>query len=420
MKEHIHQPEPFTAYQKFVVALLAFLQFTIILDFMIISPLGAMLMPALKITPAQFGLVVSVYAFSAGVSGFLAAGFADRFDRKKLLLFFYAGFVLGTLMCGVATTYEALLAARLITGLFGGVIGSIVFAIITDLFPLEKRGRVMGVVQTAFAASQILGLPAGLYFSNLWGWHAPFLMIVGVSVVAGGAIIRYLKPIDAHLRLQVDHSALHHLGATLTNSKYLLAFVATALLSIGGFMLMPFGSAFTVHNLGIDVGHLPIIYLASGVAAILIGPLVGRACDTFGSFHVFAFGTLVSIVMVLIYTHLGVTPLALVIAVNVVMFVGIFSRMIPSQTLMSVIPDPASRGAFMSVSSSLQQVAGGCASVLAGLIIVERKDGVLEHFDTVGFVVLGTAVVTLFLMWLIYRSLPDKPQPAIVDSRMEH
>ena len=175
----------FTRYQKFVIAMLAFLQFTIILDFMIISPLGAMMMPTLHITPQQFGLAVSSYAFSAGVSGLLAAGFADRFDRKRLLLFFYAGFMLGTLLCGLATTYPLLLVARIVTGLFGGVIGSVVLAIATDLFPLEMRGRVMGFIQTAFAASQVLGLPAGLYFANHWDWHAPFLAIIAVAVPAG-------------------------------------------------------------------------------------------------------------------------------------------------------------------------------------------------------------------------------------------
>src|SRR5450830_1424798 len=162
---------PFSGYQKIVVAMLAFLQFAVILDFMIMSPLGAVIMPDLKIGPAQFGLVVSAYAFSAGVSGLLTAGFADRYDRKKLLLFFYTGFILGTVWCGLAQTYEVLLVARIVTGLFGGVIGSIVLAIATDLFAPQMRGRVMGMIQTAFAASQVLGIPFGLYLSNRWDWH---------------------------------------------------------------------------------------------------------------------------------------------------------------------------------------------------------------------------------------------------------
>ena len=170
-----------TGYQKFIIAVLAFLQFTIILDFLVLSPLGAVLLPQLHVAASQFGLLVSVYAFSASFSGLLTAGFADKFDRKKLLLFFYSGFILGTVLCGVAQSYHFLLAARIITGLFAGVIGSTGMAIATDLFPLEQRGRVMGVVQTALAASQVLGLPVGLYLSNKWNWHAPFLMIAGIG-----------------------------------------------------------------------------------------------------------------------------------------------------------------------------------------------------------------------------------------------
>ena len=142
-------PLSFSGYQKVVVGMLAFLQFAVILDFMLMSPLGALIMPSLSITPAQFGTVVSAYAFSAGISGLLTAGFADRFDRKKLLLFFYTGFILGTLWCGVAQSFESLLLARIVTGVFGGVIGSIVLAIATDLFPPQMRGRVMGMMQSA-------------------------------------------------------------------------------------------------------------------------------------------------------------------------------------------------------------------------------------------------------------------------------
>ncbi len=405
-------PAAFSRYQKFIIALLAFLQFTIILDFMIMSPLGAFLMPALSISPAQFGVAVSAYAFSAGISGILAAGFADRFDRKRLLLFFYAGFIIGTLLCGLAPNYHFLLFARTFTGLFGGVIGSIVFAIITDLFAFEQRGRVMGFVQTAFAASQILGIPAGLFFSNLWGWHAPFMMIVLVSLIAGIFIVAYMQPIDAHLKLQVDRNAFGHLMHTLLNGRHALAFTVTALLSIGGYMLMPFGSAFTVSNLGIDIEHLPMIYLITGIAAIFIGPLVGRASDIFGKFPVFLFGTVVSIVMVLIYTQLGVTPLWVVILVNVVMFLGIFSRMIPSQALMSAIPSPANRGAFMSISASLQQIAGGIASVIAGMIVVQENNGPLQHFEVLGYVMVGTTLVTIALMYLIHKAIPEPNKPA--------
>src|SRR6188472_709495 len=205
----------FTSYQIFIIAILAILQFTVVLDFMVLSPLGAQLLEELNITTTQFGWVVSAYAFSAGASGLLTAGFADKFDRKKLLLFFYAGFIIGTLLCGLAPDYNFLLMARIVTGIFGGVIGSVSFAIITDLFRLEVRGRVMGFVQMAFAASQILGLPLGLYLANKLGWHSPFILIVGLSVVLGVVIIVKMKPVDAHLKLKSERNPLQHLIKTV-------------------------------------------------------------------------------------------------------------------------------------------------------------------------------------------------------------
>src|ERR1700733_2646630 len=313
----------FSRYEKVVIGILGFLQFTVILDFMIISPLGAIVMPSLQISPQQFGLAVSSYAFSAGVSGFLAAGFADRFDRKRLLLFFYFWFMLGTFLCAFATTFPLLLLARIVTGLFGGVIGSVVFAIATDLFPLEMRGRVMGVISTAFAASQVLGLPAGLYFTNHWDWHAPFFAIVAVAIPAGLVILLYMRPVVAHLALKQEHNPLAHLTHTISQRRYRLAFVLVMLMPTGGYMLMPFGTAFIVNNVGLSFSVLPIIYLVTGLFTILVGPLVGKASDSFGKFPVFCFGSLVSLIMIPIWTNIGHVSLASVIVVNVVLFTGI-------------------------------------------------------------------------------------------------
>src|SRR5258708_875413 len=200
----------FTRYDPLLIAVLSLLQFTIILDFMVMAPLGAQLIRILRISPSQFGWVVSVYAFSAGIAGILAAGFADKFDRKKLLLFFYTGFILGTLLCAIAPTYEFLLGARIVTGLFGGVVGSISFAIITDLFKMEVRGRVMGFVQMAFAASQVLGIPIGLLLANNFGWHSPFWMISGFAIAVGAIIVMYMKPIDEHLKIKSERNAFQH------------------------------------------------------------------------------------------------------------------------------------------------------------------------------------------------------------------
>jgi predicted MFS family arabinose efflux permease len=412
MNEQIADQSPldrgFTRYQSLLVALLAFVQFTVILDFTIMSPLGAIIMPALDITAGQFGVAVSAYAFSAGISGILSAGFADRFDRKRLLLFFYVGFTLGTALCALAPNYHVLLLGRIVTGLFGGVIGSVVLAITTDLFSLQQRGRVMGFVQTAFAASQVLGIPAGLFLSNHWSWNVSFGALIVLSIAGMAAVALMMKPVNAHLLLKQESTAFRHLIATVAQTRYTVAFLVTTLLATGGYMLMPFGSAYTVHNLGIDILHLPTIYLVSGLFSIVVGPLVGRASDAFGKFPTFVFGSAMSMVMVLIYTHLGQVSLTTVIVVNVLMFVGIFSRMIPSQALISAIPDPSQRGSFSAVSASLQQLSGGLGSVLAAAIIAENADGSLRHFDWLGYIVIATATVSLVGMYFVQKSVAHR------------
>jgi predicted MFS family arabinose efflux permease len=395
----------FTGYQKVVVGMLAFLQFAVILDFMLMSPLGALIMPALTITPAQFGSVVSAYAFAAGISGLLTAGFADRFDRKKLLLFFYTGFIAGTLWCGLAQSFESLLLARIVTGLFGGVIGSVVLAIATDLFAPQMRGRVMGFIQTAFAASQVLGIPFGIYLSNHWNWHVPFLALAVLGLVGGVLIAWGMKPVDGHLKLPQERGVFAHLLHTLTEPRHTLSFVSVLFLATGGFMLMPFSSAFTVGNLGISLNDLPTIYFVTGVATIFIGPLVGKAADSFGKLRVFFFGTAVMIVMVLIYTHLGTSTLIVVTLINVALFVGIFSRMIPFQALMSQVPEATQRGAFNAINASISQLAGGLASLVAGHIVQQGADGRIHHYDIAGYVVVATSLLASVLLWRIQRAV---------------
>jgi predicted MFS family arabinose efflux permease len=398
-------PRTFSSYQKLVVAILALLQLTIVLDFMLLAPLGALVMPALQIAPSQFGLVVSTYAFSAGVSGLLTAGFADRFDRKRLLLFFYCGFLAGTLLCALASSYAMLLVARMITGLFAGVVGSVSFAIITDLFPLEMRGRVMGIVQTAFSASTVLGLPLALVLSTRWGWNMPFYMLVAVSTVVSVLIHTKLRPVDEHLRQHPDRSPLHHLLQTVVNRRYIQGFCTTGLLSVGGFMLMPFISVFTVNNIGLPLEQLPLVYMITGTFSMIAGPLIGRASDWYGTLRVFTFGCALTVLMVLIYTHLHATPLWLLCTIMVLMQVGIFSRIISASALISALPRPADRGAYMSISSSLQQVAGGIAAVIAGLVVVQAPAGELLHFDTLGYVLVCTTAISLTMMYFIERRI---------------
>ncbi|OGU07490.1 MAG: MFS transporter [Geobacteraceae bacterium GWC2_58_44] len=403
----------FTSYEKFVIGILALLQFTVILDFMVLSPLGALLMPKLGISTSQFGLVVSAYAISAGCSGLLAAGFADRFDRKKMLLFFYAGFVLGTLCCGVASNYSFLLYARIVTGIFGGVIGSITYAIIADTFRMEVRGRVMGFVQTAFAASQVLGIPIGLYLATVLDWHAPFLMIVALAAPVGVVILLKLQPVTGHLQVRQDKNAFLHLWHTASNAFYFRGFMATMLLATGGFMLMPFSSAFLVNNVRIPETRLSLIFFVTGLCSIFTGPYLGRLSDKMGKYPLFVLGSLLSMAMVYVYTHLGPSPIWVIVVTNTVLWIGISSRMISSTALTSGVPEIKDRGAYMGINSSIQHVSGGIASFVAGLIVYQpTKAAPLQHFEVVGYLTICTIFVTMFMMYFIDRQVAKKLQLA--------
>lgn len=416
MPDTTTKKEPlFTKYQIFMIVILSIIQFTVVLDFMVLSPLGEQLMDELKISPSQFTIVVAAYAISAGISGLLTAGFADRFDRKKLLLFFYTGFVFGTFLCAIAPNYGFLLMARIVTGLFGGVIGSIGFAIVADLFKAEVRGRVMGFTQMAFAASQILGLPVGLKLADLFGWHAPFTMIVGFTILVGIAIVIYMKPVNEHLKLKNDRSAFTHLAKTISHKSYLRAFLATIFLATGGFMLMPLGSDFSVNNLGILRSDLWKLYGVTGISSIILGPLIGKLSDRIGRFKVFLMGTIISGVMLAIYTRLGITPLGMVMVLNVILFVGITSRIISSSALMTSIPELKDRGAFMSINSSVSMISGGIAAFMAGLIVVRNQDGSLLHYERLGYVVMVSMVIALTLIYIVDRHLKKMAKPKGID-----
>lgn len=415
----INKAKPtFTRYEIFIIAILAILQFSVILDFMVLSPLGYILLPTLNIDTKQFGVVVAAYAFSAGASGLLAAGFADKFDRKKLLLFFYTGFIIGTAFCALAPTYHFLLAARIFTGIFGGVMGSIGAAIVTDLFGMDRRGRVMGFVQTAFSASQVLGIPVGLLLAKHFGWHAPFWMIASTAVIIAVIIWVYMKPITGHLLIKSDRNPFEHLIKTLTKPSYLRGFLATTLLATGGFMMMPFGSVFSTKNLLIPEENLPMLFSITGAFTIFFGPIIGKFSDKIGKFNMFFIGSIISIVMVAIYTHLGPTPFAMVIFLNVILFVGISSRMISSSALLTAVPQPQDRGAFMSINASVSQIAGGIAAAIAGMIVVqENGNGPLQNYPNLGFVVIGSMIITVALMYRLNKQIQRNLKTPAVDKK---
>jgi predicted MFS family arabinose efflux permease len=405
------KPRIFTRYQVFLIAVLAFMQFTVILDFMVMAPLGAMLIPELHITPGQFSHVVLAYAAAAGISGLLAAGFADKYDRKSLLLFFYVGFIIGTLFCGLAPTYELLLAARIFTGIFGGVIGSVSMAIITDVFAPEVRGRVMGFVQMAFAVSQVAGIPIGLFLAHRFHWHAPFLMIVGFGTLAGFVIFRFMRPVADHLKLHPNTDPVQHLLNTFLKRRHTVPFLTMMILATGGFMMMPFSTTFLVNNVGVTEGQLPWVFVIIGLCSMVVFPLMGRLSDRFGKLRIFIIGTAIAMTTTVVYSHLGPTPLWQVIVINAISFVGIGSRIVSSQALITSVPEARDRGAFSAITASIQQLSGAIAAGVAGLIVIQANETApLQHYDTLGIVCACTMFICVVLMYFVDRQV-KRPSP---------
>ncbi|MFL5763106.1 MAG: MFS transporter [Bacteroidia bacterium] len=393
--------EKFTSGQVLMIALLALTQFTVVLDFMVMSPLGDVLKKTMHLTTQQFGFVVAGYALSAGASGLLTAGFADSFDRKKLLLFFYIGFIGGTLCCGLADTFPLLLAARIITGIFGGVIGAISMAIVTDVFPAQQRGRVMGFMQMGFGASQVLGIPIGLHLSNIYGWQSPFLMIVGLASLIWLTILFKMMPVTKHLEIKNENKAFRHLVNTLKSERYRIGFLTTALLSLGGYMMMPWGSVYSINNLGITKEQLVPLFMVGGVGTLIIMPIIGKISDKVDKFKVFAFASCWMIAVVCVYTNLPPIPLWTLMIFNVLMMGGIMGRMVPSMALMSSLPEMRDRGAFMSINSSLQQIAGGIAAAMGGLVVRQKTEfSPIEHYNYLGYIV---SAISIFCIFMLYK-----------------
>lgn len=409
----------FSRYQVFVIAVLSLLQFTVILDFMVLNPLGEILITKMNITTQQFGLVVSAYAFSAGISGILAAGFADKFDRKKMLMVFYSGFTIGTFLCALAPNYHFLLAARIFTGLFGGVISAIGMAIVVDLFQAQVRGRVMGFIQMAFALSQILGMPVGWELANRFSWHAPFWVIGVLAAILGGTILLYMKPITEHLNVKMERNPVEHLVHTLSNRKYTLAFCTTILLATGGYMLMPFGSTFFRHNMGLSAQDITWLYVATGVVSLIASPIIGKMSDKVGRINVFYVATILTSIMVLIFTRMHITPLYLAMIINGLMFAGVLGRVIPIQASLASIPAMQDRGAFMSINASIQQISGGIASVIAGLIVYKTSSGFLLNYDILGIVIVGAFIITLVMMNRLNKQITNAANAAVEKKKEE-
>ena len=392
-------PDRQKRHERLVLLILAAVQFTTIVDFMIVMPLGPQLMRTLHIGPAKFGLIVSSYTFAAGVAGLVASSIVDRYARRTTFMVLYAGFLLGTLFCALAPTYQTLVAARIATGAFGGILGGMALAIIGDVFPEHRRGRATGSLMTGFALASVAGVPFGLYLGTNYGWHIPFV-VLAVGGLPALALVPFALPrLDAHVGKSHAHP-LRSLIETFSLPNHLNAFALVVTLMIGSFTVFPYLSPYLVSNVGMTEQQLPLVYIAGGGLTLIAAPIIGRLADRYGKLLVYRLIAPASALLLVVITHLPPVPVAVAVAVFGALMVCNVGRMIAAMAMITGSVEPHRRGAFLSANSSVQHVAAGLGAYLGGIIVTQSASGPLEHFGTVGWI---AAIATLASLWLAGR-----------------
>lgn len=405
-----------TRKERLIVVLLAGLNFTHILDFMIMMPLGNYLMPQFNISPKQFTALVSAYSYSAFFSGLVAAFIVNSFDRKKVLLISYIGFIIGTIACGFAPTYKLLMVARILAGLFGGIIGAQILAIIADAFTYERRGRAMGAVMSAFAVASTLGVPFSLYLTNIFNfnWHIPFLFVGIVGVILIPLIIKFIPDMDEHIkRADQKESLLIAIEKTLPNFSQLSTLIFSGLLMMGHFLIIPFINPYLEFNKGFSKDLTPMIYLVGGLASFAAAIILGRISDRTGKLPVFTISVFFSLFMVLLITGMPSVHFSIVLIFFAVWFILATGRAVTAQAMISEIVKPEQRGSFMSFNGSIQQLGTGLASSLAGLVVLKDKVGKIQRFDWLGYLSIVVLVASLLLGRYLFSDM-DKKSTAIL------
>src|SRR5258706_11623519 len=394
--------------ERTILFLLACLNFTHILDFMIMMPLGNYLIPYFKITAMHFSILVASYSISAFISGLVIAMVIDKFDRKRSLVIAYIGFLLGTLACGLAPTYGLLLAARILAGLFGGIIGAQVFSIVADLFVYERRGRAMGAVMSAFAVASILGVPISLYLTNLFkfNWHVPFILIGSLGILLVPFIIKFIPAMIGHIKEKEEGES--HFKALITVCKIPAqrsALIFSGLLMMGHFLIIPFINPYMEFNKGFSKDLTPMIYLVGGMASFIAAIFLGRFSDKAGKLSVFSWSVFFSLFMVTLITSMPNVPFSLVLAFFAVWFILATGRAVTAQAMISEVVRAEQRGSFMSVNGSIQQLGSGIAALSAGAIVVTEKSGKISNYNWVGYFSILVLVGSMILGRIVFKKI---------------
>jgi predicted MFS family arabinose efflux permease len=384
--------------ERLLLLTLAAINFTNIMDFMIMMPLGPQLMRIFNINTQQFGLVVSSYTFSAGFSGFCTAFFIDKFDRKRFLQVLYAGFLIGTLLCGLANTYELLMIARIFTGLFGGVLGAVILAIVGDVIPFNRRGQAMGFVMAAFSIASVLGVPFGLRIANQFGWNTPFLLLAFLALPVQFFIFKFVPNLSTHTQAGKQVQVLQVIKNITSSPNQRKAITLMMVVMFGHFSIIPFLSPYMVSNVGFTEGQLEQIYFFGGLSTIIASPLIGKLADRIGKLKVFTIFVSISIIPVLFITNMPRVDIWITLIATSVFFAVSSGRFIPAQAMVTATVDLQNRGSFMSIVSSMQQLSAGLAAYIAGLVVIKQTNGEMLHYNWVGLMSIAAAFITLFLV----------------------
>lgn len=397
--------------ERLILFILSAVQFTTIVDFMIVMPLGPQLMRDLEINPSQFGLIVSSYTFAAGAAGLIASSIVDRFARRATFLILYSGFLLGTLLCAMAPTYATLVGARIATGAFGGVLGGMAMTIIGDVFPEERRGRATGSLMSGFAFASVAGVPLGLFLGTTYGWHVPFyaLVVAGIPILFLTPLA--MPPLNDHVNRTHPHP-IRSLLETFSHVNHLNAFALTIALMIGSFSVFPYVSAYFVSNVGMTEDQLPIIYVVGGGLTLFAAPIVGRWTDQYGKLMIYRMIAPCSALLLLAITHLPHVPVAIAVIVFGALMVSNVGRMIAAMAMITGSVEPRRRGGFMSANSSIQHIASGIAAYVGGEVITQATDGRIEGFGRVGWI---AAIATMTTLWLAGRVRASETSPVAAE-----
>ncbi|MCO4794238.1 MAG: MFS transporter, partial [Bacteriovoracaceae bacterium] len=383
--------------------LLAAIQFAHIVDFVVMMPLGPVLMKQFSISPAQFGGLVSSYNYAGAAAGILFGLIADRFARRTLLGWIMAGFILGTFLCGLAPTFPLLLTARIFTGVFGGILNSVVLAIVTDLVPFQRRGTALGVVMSAFSVASVLGVPLGLTIADYMGWQWTFIFIASFSILIWVAALKILPEMMPQMNCAKPKEILKRYIRIGTKKDYLQAYLLIFLAAMTMFILIPFLAPYAVSTIGIKTHEIKYMYFFGGAATVLTARLFGKLTDKIGAFRMYMILAFISIAPVLIYTNAGKMSLVMYVLMGMFFMTIVSGRMIPCMTLISSVPSQEDRGTFMGLLNSIRSTGSATATLIGGLIVVETETG-MKNFDKSGFISICLVVITIFVAQVISKT----------------